>query len=212
MLKVNEIFVSIQGESTYAGLPCVFIRLTGCNLRCVYCDTTYAYEEGSDYSIDAVMKEVAKYKSSLIEITGGEPLKQTDTHNLAESLLNDGRTVLIETNGSLDISCLNPAIIKIMDIKTPGSGENEKMNWTNINFLSKNDNAKFVITNEDDFNWAIDIIRKFKLTDRTQVIFSPAFEMLTPDKLAQWLIQISLPIRMQLQMHKYIWHPTQRGV
>ncbi len=212
MLKVNEIFYSIQGESTFAGLPCVFVRLTGCNLRCLYCDTKYAYEEGDEISIKGILGKVEKYNCDLVEITGGEPLIQTQTIELAKALIKDGKKVLVETNGSLDISALEEPLIRIMDIKCPGSKEHEKMNWDNIQDLRQNDNVKFIIADREDFNWAVDKVEKFDLLNKSEVLFSPAFEILNPEKLSKWILECSLPIRLQLQIHKYIWQPSIRGV
>ena len=212
MLKVNEIFYSIQGESIFAGLPCVFVRLTGCNLRCRYCDTKYAYEEGDEISIKGILGKVEKYNCDLVEITGGEPLIQSQSIELAKALIKDGKKVLVETNGSLDISALEEPIIRIMDIKCHGSKEHEKMNWDNIQDLRQNDNVKFIIADREDFNWAIDKVIKFDLLNKSEVLFSPVFEILDPEKLSKWILEFSLPIRLQLQIHKYIWQPSKRGV
>ncbi len=212
MLKVNEIFYSIQGESTFAGLPCVFVRLTGCNLRCSYCDTKYAYEEGEEISINGILGKVEKYNCDLVEITGGEPLIQSQSIELAKALIKDGKKVLVETNGSLDISALEEPIIRIMDVKCPGSNEHEKMNWDNIQNMRRNDNVKFVLTDREDFHWAVDKVIKFDLLNKSEVLFSPDFKILNPEKLSKWILETSLPIRLQLQMHKYIWQPSKRGV
>ena len=212
MLKVNEIFYSIQGESTFSGLPCVFIRLTGCNLRCSYCDTTYAYEEGENLSVSLIMEKVEQFNCNLVEITGGEPLLQSACAELAKSLVMKGKTVLVETNGSIDISPLSSPIIRIVDIKCPGSGEHKKNFWKNLEHLRYNDNIKFVITDKNDFSWAVQIVQNYALLERAQVIFSPAFNLLAPELLARWILESTLPIRMQLQIHKYIWRPSQRGV
>ena len=211
-MKVNEIFCSIQGESTFAGLPCVFVRLTGCNLRCSYCDTKYAYKEGEEKSINEIIKKVNSYNCNLVEITGGEPLAQAGCINLANALVGDQKKVLVETNGSLDISALNEPVVRILDIKSPGSKEQDKMYWDNLMKLRFEDNVKFVITSQNDFDWAVTIVEKYKLLDQATVLFSPAFSILLPEKLANWILEKSLPIRMQLQLHKYIWHPEKRGV
>lgn len=211
-MKVNEIFYSIQGESTFAGLPCVFIRLTGCNLRCRYCDTRYAYEEGEERTVEEVLELVRKFNCDLVEITGGEPLLQPETVGLSKQLVEEGRQVLIETNGTLDISVLPPEVLRIMDIKCPGSGESDKMNWKNIDNLKPNDNVKFVISGKEDFEWAEKIVRQFDLIPRAQVLFSPNFGIVEPQNLAKWILHSGLPVRMQLQMHKYIWNPNDRGV
>lgn len=211
-MKVNEIFYSIQGESTYAGLPCVFIRLTGCNLRCSYCDTRYAYEDGSEMSVEKIVKKIDQFSCELIEITGGEPLLQLDTVGLAEDLTKSGKTVLVETNGSLDISVFKYPIVRIMDIKCPGSNENDKIRLENIDQLRKSDNTKFVITDRKDFDWAIQFVKKFYLLDKCPVLFSPAFGKFPANQLAEWILETSMPIRFQLQIHKHIWNPSRRGV
>lgn len=212
MLKVNEIFYSIQGESTFAGLPCVFVRLSGCNLRCSYCDTRYAYEEGSNLSLDKIQEKVSCYNCDLVEITGGEPLLQNETVELANILVKQGKKVLVETNGTQDISVLKSPIVRILDIKCPGSGESEKMNWENITNLRAGDNVKFVISNRADFDWAVKIVKEYELLLKTETLFSPAFGILKSKILSQWLLEVSLPIRLQLQIHKYIWQASQRGV
>lgn len=212
MLKVNEIFYSLQGESTFAGLPCLFIRLTGCNLRCRYCDTRYAYEEGSEFIMDQLLNQVSNYRCQMVEITGGEPLLQDEVPDLAKSLINCGKTVLVETNGTLDIGRLPNSVIRIMDLKCPSSNESEKTDWDNIARLKSQDNVKFVIGDRADFDWAITIVEQWSLLHRCHVLFSPVFGVLAPEKLAEWLLETGLPIRFNLQLHKYIWHPNRRGV
>lgn len=212
MLKVNEIFYSIQGESTYAGLPCVFIRLTGCNLRCKYCDTTYAYDAGEMMSIPTIERQVRKYHCNLVEITGGEPLLQSETVILAETLMKTGRTVLVETNGTFDIDLLPEAIIRIVDLKCPDSGESDKIMWQNLTRLNRHDQLKFVISSREDFDWAVKVNTEYRLLARTTVLFSPVFSQLHPRRLAEWILETSQPIRLQLQLHKYIWDPKQKGV
>ncbi len=212
MLKVNEIFYSIQGESTFAGLPCIFIRLTGCNLRCRYCDTQYAYEQGQNFALDHLLAEVSKYPCQLVEITGGEPLLQRGVAELAASLVDRGKTVLVETNGTLDIDRLPSPVIRIMDIKCPSSGEAERTEWGNIDQLRPQDNVKFVIADRGDFDWAIAIVQQWRLLSRCSVLFSPVFGVLTAASLAEWLLGTGLPIRLNLQLHKYIWSPDRRGV
>jgi 7-carboxy-7-deazaguanine synthase len=212
MLKVNEIFYSIQGESTYSGLPCVFIRLTGCNLRCKYCDTQYALDEGEGLTLAEIQKRVAYYDCNLIEITGGEPLLQAPVANLSKNLIEQGKTVLIETNGTQNIDQLPDQTIRIMDIKCPGSGESIKMNWENIDRLRADDNVKLVISHREDFDWAISVVKTYNLLNKVNVLFSPAYGILNPEILAEWLLKLSLPIRLNLQIHKYIWHPNRRGV
>ena len=212
MLKVNEIFYSIQGESTYSGLPCVFIRLTGCNLRCKYCDTQYALDEGEGLTLAEIQKRVAYYDCNLIEITGGEPLLQAPVANLSKNLIEQGKTVLIETNGTQNIDQLPDQTIRIMDIKCPGSGESIKMNWENIDRLRADDNVKLVISHREDFDWAISVVKTYNLLNKVNVLFSPAYGILNPEILAEWLLKLSLPIRLNLQIHKYIWHPNRRVV
>jgi len=212
MLKVNEIFYSIQGESTFAGLPCVFIRLTGCNLRCRYCDTQYAYQEGRSMDVELALQEMSKFNCALVEITGGEPLLQKETSELASRLIEQGNQVLVETNGTKNIDVLPEPAIRIMDIKCPGSGESEKTDWENLRRLRSNDNVKFVIASRVDFEWSVQVIKKYQLLSRTVVLFSPTFGILDPGTLAQWILESSLPVRLQLQLHKYIWAPDRRGV
>ncbi|MGM0601544.1 MAG: radical SAM protein [Candidatus Rifleibacteriota bacterium] len=211
MIKVNEIFYSIQGESSRAGWPCVFVRLTGCNLRCKWCDTTYAYEEGSDMSIDDILHEVEKYSCELVEITGGEPLLQKETPELVDRLADAGKTVLIETNGSLDISRLNTAnCIRIVDIKTPGSGCEKEMCLPNLDRLSLLDEIKFVIYDYQDYLWAKNLVLKYKLSSKNTVLFSPVSDKCKPRDLAAWILDDRLPVRFQLQMHKILWQ-DERG-
>lgn len=212
MLKVNQIFYSIQGESTFAGLPCIFIRLTGCNLRCSYCDTQYAYEEGKDFFLIEIQQKVNQYNCNLIEITGGEPLLQTETVKLAGNFIKQGKNVLVETNGTQNIDLLPEPIIRIIDIKCPGSGEFDKIDWNNIDRIRANDNVKFVISHRQDFDWAVRTVQKYNLLTRSTVLFLPAFGILDPQNLAEWILQFSLPIRLQLQLHKYIWDPNKRGI
>jgi 7-carboxy-7-deazaguanine synthase len=209
-LKVNEIFCSLQGESSYVGLRCVFIRLTGCNLRCSYCDTTYAYNEGADLSIDQILERTGTYDCRLVEITGGEPLVQAKTPELVSRFLGEGFTVLMETNGSLDIGCVGPRCIKIMDVKCPSSGEAEKNDLGNLGKLSENDEVKFVIGTREDYEFAKGIVAN-QLESKT-VLFSTVFGKLKPRNLAEWILEDRLKVRFQLQLHKYIWEPNQRGV
>jgi 7-carboxy-7-deazaguanine synthase len=224
MLRISEIFHSIQGESTWAGHPCVFIRLAGCHLRCAYCDTEYAFRGGDTQSIDAILCEVSSYPANLVEITGGEPLLQKRVHGLISKLCDLGKTVLIETSGTCDIRACDPRAIRIMDIKTPGSGESESNLLENLSHLHERDEVKFVITTREDYEWARDIIEHQKLPDRCRaVLMSPVFEQpegaeipgmpaLAPRELAEWILQDGLRVRLQLQLHKYIWDPQTRGV
>lgn len=211
-MKINEIFSSIQGETSFAGLPFTFVRLTGCNLRCSYCDTRYAYEEGSDYSLDEVVAEVKKRVVPRVVMTGGEPLLQDETSELCARLLSAGFTVLLETNGSLLIKDLDTQIHRILDIKCPGSGMNQCMDYRNIDYLTERDEVKFVITDRKDFTWALEILTQYKLQGRVQILFSPVYEQLHPRELAAWILQEKLNVRLQLQIHRYIWPDTLRGV
>ncbi|HEY3250178.1 MAG TPA: radical SAM protein [Ignavibacteria bacterium] len=213
-LVINEIFYSIQGESTNAGLPCVFVRLTYCNLRCVYCDTEYAFYEGSDMTIDEIVKQVSSYNCKLVEITGGEPLVQENVHLLMKQLCDLGYEVMIETGGSLPIEKIDKRVKIIMDLKTPYSKMEHKNRYKNINFLKVTDEVKFVIGNKDDYGWAKEIIKKYELTGKiSQVLMSPVFGEVENIDLAGWMLKDKLnKVRFQVQLHKYIWSPETRGV
>jgi 7-carboxy-7-deazaguanine synthase len=211
-MKVCEIFTSVQGESTYAGRLCTFVRLTGCNLRCTYCDTTYAYEEGVDYTLDELLREVRVHGAPLVEITGGEPLLQTETRELAASLLDEGYQVLIETNGSVDISDIDPRAVLVMDLKLPSSGMADKMLMENLDRLRPTDEVKFVIATRDDYEQAKNILHDKRLAERCTVLFSPVFGQMPPEQLVSWMREDHLPVRLNLQIHKYIWGPERRGV
>ena len=213
MLKVNEIYFSIQGESSKAGLPCVFVRLTYCNLRCTYCDTEYAFYEGKDLSIDEVISEVKKFDCKLVEITGGEPLVQMDESlELMKKLCDDGFEVMIETGGSLTIKDIDPGVKIIMDLKCPSSGMMKKNLYGNIKYLKPIDEVKFVIGDREDYEWSKEQILKHSLTEKCEVIFSVVFGKLEPITLVNWILEDKLKIKFQLQMHKYIWHPEMKGV
>ncbi len=211
-MKVCEIFSSIQGESSFAGIPCAFIRLTGCNLRCSYCDTSYAYYEGQELTVDDVIREVQRTGINLVEITGGEPLLQNESHLLIKRLIDEGYTVLVETNGSQDIKKIAKKAIVILDIKTPGSGMSKEMDFSNLDYIKSSDEIKFVITNREDYEWSKDIIQKYKLMEKCKLLFSPAFGTLPPENLAKWIIGDKLKIRFNLQLHKYIFSSEQRGI
>ena len=211
-MKVNEIYRSIQGESSYAGLPCVFVRLTYCNLRCSYCDTEYAFYEGKDYTVEEVLREVESFDCSLVELTGGEPLLQEEVFPLMDELVGRGYTVLLETGGSLDVGQVNPGVVKILDLKCPGSGESQRNLYGNLAKLQSRDEVKFVIGDRADYLWARSALQEHQLTDRCSVLFSTVFEKLPPRLLAEWLLEDNLQVRLQLQMHKYIWDPEARGV
>jgi len=213
VLKINEIFHSIQGESTKAGLPCVFVRLTYCNIRCVYCDTEYAFYEGVDRSIDDIVDEVKSFNCKLVEITGGEPLVHENVHNLIKELCDLGYEVLIETGGSLPIENIDKRVKIIMDLKTPCSRMEKKNRYENIQHLKSTDEVKFVIGSREDYEWVKDIILTYDLLNKVeQVLLSPVFDKVENIQLAEWILQDKLNVRFQLQMHKYIWHPETRGV
>ena len=213
VLKINEIFYSIQGESTKAGLPCVFVRLTYCNIRCVYCDTEYAFYEGVDRTIDDIVSEVRSFGCKLVEITGGEPLVQENVHILMTSLCDMGFDVMIETGGSLPIENIDKRVKIIMDLKTPYSKMEKKNRYENIRHLKPNDEVKFVIGSREDYDWAKELLKKYDLLNKVeQVLLSPVFDKVENLELAEWILKDKLNVRFQLQMHKYIWHPETRGV
>ncbi|MHB8881770.1 MAG: radical SAM protein [Thermodesulfovibrionales bacterium] len=212
-MKVCEIFTSIQGESTYAGLPCTFVRLTGCNLRCSYCDTQYAFEEGTDRDIADIVASVQEAGIPLVEITGGEPLMQrAELQQLISSLLDSGFRVLLETNGSQHVGGIDLRAVIILDLKTPGSGMADKNDFANIACLKPADEVKFVICDRNDYVWAKDVIRKYELQARCTVLLSPAIGRLEPRLLTEWIIHDRLRVRLNLQLHKYIFGSNERGV
>ena len=212
-LHINEIFYSIQGESTHAGKPCVFVRLTGCNLRCAWCDTEYAFYEGRKLPVAEVAAILGSYRCDLIEVTGGEPLLQEGVYPLTEVLLAAGKTVMIETSGSIDVGRLDPRVIKIMDLKCPGSGECEHNLWSNLERLTARDEIKFVIADRADYEWARGTIFTRALAERVNaVLMSPVSDRMDPASLAAWILEDRLPARMQLQLHKLIWPTITRGV
>ncbi len=213
MLTINEIFHSIQGESTYAGRPCVFVRLTACDLRCSWCDTPYAFHEGRKMSIDDVMRAVDDYGCPLVEVTGGEPLLQKAVYPLMERLLDSGKTVLVETGGHVDLSHVPLAVHKIMDVKCPGSGEADRMDWSNLDRLGPTDEVKFVVLDRTDYEYARDVMARHALDQKVAaVLFSPVHGVLDPRTLSEWVLADRLPVRVQLQVHKYIWDAHTRGV
>jgi 7-carboxy-7-deazaguanine synthase len=203
-LVVSEIYNTIQGESTYAGLPCVMLRLAGCNLNCVYCDTPQARSGGSKMTIAEIQEDVARFGASLIQVTGGEPLLQDATPLLLEALLNDGNKVLLETNGSISMATVPADVIKICDIKCPGSGEAESNRWENVGLLTGNDEVKFVLCDRSDYDWAKDVMRRYDLV-RFEILLSPASGMLEPRELASWMLEDRLDARLNLQIHKVVW-------
>jgi len=213
MLTVHEIYKSIQGESTHTGRPCVFVRLTACDLRCRWCDTPYAFSGGRKLSVDEVLAEVGALGGRLVEITGGEPLLQRDVYALMTALLDRGWEVLLETGGHVPLDDVPEAVRAIVDVKCPASGEAGRMHWPNLEGLSPHDEVKFVIQDRADFDYAVHVVTRFDLTSRSAaVLFSPVHGVLPPDELAKWILESGLPVRLQLQAHKYIWSPETRGV
>jgi 7-carboxy-7-deazaguanine synthase len=211
-LEISEIFRSIQGESSYAGLPCSFVRLSGCNLRCRYCDTHYAQDPGSKMSLEAITEKLDTFGCQLVEITGGEPLFQSETPGLISRLIDKGYKVLVETNGSYDIAQIPKEAIAIMDLKCPSSGEMNNILWENIWKLKPNDEIKFVISDRHDYEWALGIIRERFGNSQIQILLSVVFGELPPGRLVQWMLEDKLQARFQLQIHKYIWPHDTRGV
>jgi 7-carboxy-7-deazaguanine synthase len=213
MLTINEIFYSIQGESTRAGQPCVFVRLTACDLRCSWCDTAYAFHEGQKRTLDEVLADVERYGCPLVEITGGEPLLQDDVYPLMRRLLDSGRTVLLETGGHRPIDAVPDQVIKIVDVKCPASGESDKNEWRNLDALSPHDEVKFVIQDRADYEFAVDVVRRHRLAERcAAILFSPVHGVLHPRTLSDWMLADQVPARLQVQLHKYIWPASTRGV
>ena len=212
MLEITEIYKSVQGESTYMGLPCVFIRLTGCNLRCVWCDTPHAFHDGKKLSIHQIIDEVKSYDINLVEITGGEPLLQKEVFPLMESLLKNKFKVMLETSGSLAINNVPAKVIKIIDLKCPGSGEENKNLWENLNHLTSTDEIKFVIADKTDYEWSKKVLQNYELDKKVPVLFSPVFEKLKLKDLTEWILEDNLPVRLHTQLHKYIWDQKTIGV
>ena len=212
MLEVTEIFKSIQGESTHMGLPCVFVRLTGCNLRCVWCDTAYAFQGGKKLSIDEILEEIKSHNIDLIEITGGEPLMQEESILLMETLLKEKFRVMLETGGSLSIKDVPTKVIKVIDLKCPGSGEEDKNHWNNLNYLASTDEIKFVIADRADYEWSRATLHKYELDKKSHILFSPVFDKLNLKDLTEWILEDNLPVRLQTQLHKHIWDKNAQGV
>lgn len=213
MLTVNEIFFSIQGESTRAGRPCVFVRLTACDLRCSWCDTEYAFYEGQKRSVEDVVAEVERYDCPLVEITGGEPLLQDEVYPLMRALLERGRTVMLETGGHRPIGLVPEDVVKIVDVKCPASGESARNEWSNLERLSPHDEVKFVVQDRADYDFAKDVITKFQLPSKcAAILMSPVHGVLDPRALSEWMLADRLPARLQMQVHKLIWPPNTRGV
>ena len=212
MLKVTEIYHSIQGEGSRAGLACVFIRLSGCNLRCTWCDTEYGYSGGKDMELSEVLEQVSKYNCQLVEVTGGEPLMQEECSDLVELLLEKDYTVLVETSGAYDISTISDKAVRIVDMKCPGSGMVERNDYKNLEKLSANDELKFVVADKLDFDWSCDLIKKFDLNHRENNFISPVYGETDMESLAKWILDSELNIRLQVQLHKFIWGPDKTGV
>ena len=204
-LRITEIFFSLQGESATVGYPTVFVRLTGCPLRCGYCDTGYAFKGGEWMALPGILEKVASYDTRYVTVTGGEPLAQPDCIPLLQQLCDAGYRVSLETSGALDMSAVDPRVIKVMDLKTPGSGEVERNHYENIPVLQPHDEVKFVICNRADYDWSVDMLRQHDLAKRCAVLFSPSQGELEATELANWILQDQLPVRMQIQLHKYLW-------
>jgi 7-carboxy-7-deazaguanine synthase len=212
MLTVNEIFFSIQGEGTRVGRPCVFVRLSGCPLRCVWCDTAYAFHEGEPRRIGEIVDEVGAHPSRLLCLTGGEPLAQPEAFDLVSRLLDEGWEVVVETSGHVSLARLDPRAVAVMDVKAPGSGESEKMDWANLDRLRAKDEAKLVLSGRGDYEWARALVRDARLAERCTVLFSPVHGQLDPGTLGRWILQDALPVRLQIQLHKVLWPGVERGV
>jgi 7-carboxy-7-deazaguanine synthase len=213
VLTIYEIYASVQGESTHVGRPCVFVRLTACNLRCVWCDTPYAFTGGKKMSHDEIVADVARHQCRLVEITGGEPLVQPEVHDLMARLVAEGYEVMLETGGHMPIDDVPDEVVTILDVKCPASGEAAAMHWPNLDQLSARDEVKFVIQDRADFDYARGVVDRYRLADRVAaVLFSPVHGVLDPAELARWLLADHVPARLQIQAHKYIWTPETRGV
>ncbi|MCA9473144.1 MAG: 7-carboxy-7-deazaguanine synthase QueE [Nitrospirales bacterium] len=211
-LQITEIFHSIQGESSFAGQPCVFVRLTGCPLRCTWCDTDYAFYGGQRLSFETILERVRSYRCRVVEVTGGEPLSQPACVKFLSMLCDQEFDVLLETSGAIDTIGVDPRVHIILDVKCPGSGMEQQMHWANLERLTPNDEAKFVIKDRQDYEWAKDVIARYGLTDKCTVLLSPVFGELDLQPLAGWILDDRLPVRFQVQLHKYIWAPDMRGV
>lgn len=204
-LKIHEIFYSIQGESSRIGLPTVFVRLTGCPMRCVYCDTAYAFSGGSNIEVSDIVAKVAEFGTKYVTVTGGEPLAQKDCHVLLKTLCDNGYSVSLETGGAIDTTPVDLRVSVILDVKTPGSGEVENNVWSNLNHLKPSDEVKFVLCSRADYEWAKEILNKHNITDKCPVLFSPVYSQVNPTELAEWVLADKLPVRMQMQLHKILW-------
>lgn len=204
-LTVNEIFYSIQGETRNTGLPTIFIRLTGCPLRCQYCDTEYAFYKGKKLTLKNILQQISNYRTRHVTVTGGEPLAQKGCLDLMELLCDEGYTVTLETGGAIDVSRVDERVGKILDLKTPGSGESAKNRLSNIRYMSGNDQIKFVICNEEDYQWSKTLLQEMQLHERCEILFSPSYAEMEPRQLAEWILRDQLPVRLQTQLHKTLW-------
>lgn len=204
-LRINEIFLSLQGESAKVGLPTIFIRLTGCPLRCRYCDTAYAFHDGEKQSIDSIIKNISQYRTRHVCVTGGEPLAQRQCHDLLTRLCDEGYEVSLETSGAIDLSGVDPRVMKVMDIKTPASTEEDKNRYENLESLNDSDQIKFVVCNRNDYDWVKAKIKEYRLVDICEVLLSPEHDSLNPTDLAEWILEDKLNVRLQVQLHKYLW-------
>jgi 7-carboxy-7-deazaguanine synthase len=211
-MRITEIYKSVQGETQYAGLPCTLVRTTGCDLRCTYCDSAFAFQGGREMALDEIVGEVDRLGAPLVLLTGGEPMLQRELPALAARLLERGYRVMIETSGSQPLHALPPEVVRIVDVKTPGSGESHRMRWESLEDLRPRDAVKFVLADEADYRWATEVIRSRKLAERTEVLLSPVHGRLAPDALVSWMLRDRLQARLNLQIHKYIWAPDARGV
>jgi 7-carboxy-7-deazaguanine synthase len=211
-MRITEIYRSVQGETQYAGLPCTLVRTTGCDLRCTWCDSPFAFQGGRDMTLDEISAEVARLGAPLVLLTGGEPMLQKELPELASRLLGEGYRVMIETSGAHALDELPAEVVRIVDVKAPGSGESHRMRWESLEGLGKRDAVKFVLADEADYRWASDVIRERRLAERTEVLLSPVHGRLAPDALVGWILRDRLPARLNLQIHKYIWSPDERGV
>jgi 7-carboxy-7-deazaguanine synthase len=211
-MRITEIYKSVQGETQYAGLPCTLVRTTGCDLRCTYCDSAFSFYGGRDMTLDEIVTEVESLGAPLVLLTGGEPMLQKEMPALAARLLERGHRVMIETSGAHPLDALPADVVRIVDVKTPGSGESHRMRWESLEGLRPRDAVKFVLTSEADYQWAADIIRSHRLAERTEVLLSPMHGRLAPDALVSWMLRDRVPARLNLQIHKYIWAPDARGV
>jgi 7-carboxy-7-deazaguanine synthase len=208
-IRISEIFYSLQGESTLSGLPTVFVRLTGCPLRCGYCDTAYAFTGGEWHTIEGILQRVKNFGAHYVCVTGGEPLAQKSCFDLLQALCDAGYGVSLETSGAMDICDVDTRVVRVMDIKTPGSGESAKNLFSNIDCLTSHDEVKFVICDRNDYDWSCDVLKQYKLADRCKVLFSPSYQTLPATDLAEWILRDKLPVRMQIQLHKFLWGEKQ---